>query len=187
MSDKLESFIFYICCYLHWSQEIALWKHHCYCPQMKVMFLHMSVILSTGGVPGPRGCLALGGSAWSGGVCRPTTKDEVEGDLVQAHTKGEVGNLVQAHTQGGSWGGSGPGPHPRGKLRGNWPAPPTATAEGGMHPTGMHSCCFLFRWFKFTLKPPYSIALDNLRLDIWDTSFWTFRLKFGHKGPWHIS
>ena len=33
------------------------------------------------------------------------------------------------------------------------------------------------------LKPPYSIALDNLRLAIWDTSFWTFWLKFGHKGP----
>ena len=40
----------------------------------------------------------------------------------------------------------------------------------------------LFRWFKFTLKPPYSIALDNLRFAIWDTSFWTFWLKFGHKG-----
>ena len=41
----------------------------------------------------------------------------------------------------------------------------------------------IFRWFKFTLKPPYSIALDNLRLAIWDTSFWTFWLKFGHKEP----
>ena len=40
-----------------------------------------------------------------------------------------------------------------------------------------------FRWFKFTLKPPYSIAHDKLRLAIWDTSFWTFWLKFGHKGP----
>ena len=29
----------------------------------------------------------------------------------------------------------------------------------------------LFRWFKFTLKPPYSIAHDKLRLAIWDTSF----------------
>ena len=37
---------------------------------------------------------------------RPTAKGEIEGDL------------VQAHTQGGRWGGSGPGPHPRGKLRG---------------------------------------------------------------------
>ena len=41
----------------------------------------------------------------------------------------------------------------------------------------------LFRWFKFTLKPPYSIAHDKLRLAIWDTSFWTFLLKFGHKEP----
>ena len=41
----------------------------------------------------------------------------------------------------------------------------------------------LFRWFKFTLKPPYNIVHDNLRLAIWDTSFWTFWLKFGHKGP----
>ena len=40
----------------------------------------------------------------------------------------------------------------------------------------------IFRWFKSSLKPPYSIALDNLRLAIWDTSFWTFWLKFGHKG-----
>ena len=41
----------------------------------------------------------------------------------------------------------------------------------------------VFRWFKFTLTPPYSIAHDKLRLAIWDTSFWTFWLKFGHKGP----
>ena len=42
---------------------------------------------------------------------------------------------------------------------------------------------WLFMWFKFTLKPPYSIAHDKLQLAIWDTSFWTFWLKFGHKGP----
>ena len=41
----------------------------------------------------------------------------------------------------------------------------------------------IIRWFKFTLKPPYSIAHGKLRLAIWDTSFWTFWLKFGHKGP----
>ena len=41
----------------------------------------------------------------------------------------------------------------------------------------------LFRWFKFTLKPHYSIVRSKLRLAIWDTSFWTFGLKFGHKGP----
>ena len=46
-----------------------------------------------------------------------------------------------------------------------------------------HRNFLIFRWFKFTLKPPYSIAHDKLRLAIWDTSFWTFWLKFGHKGP----
>ena len=44
-------------------------------------------------------------------------------------------------------------------------------------------CTELFRWFKFTLKPPYSIACGKLQLAIWDTSFWTFWLKFGHNGP----
>ena len=33
---------------------------------------------------------------------------------------------------------------------------------------------FVFRWFKYTLKPPYSIMHGKLRLAIWDTSFWTF-------------
>ena len=41
----------------------------------------------------------------------------------------------------------------------------------------------IIRWFKFTLKPPNSITLDKLRLAIWDTSFWTFLVKFGHNGP----
>ena len=53
----------------------------------------------------------------------------------------------------------------------------------GPKKTGGMGRRLVFRWFKFTLKPPYSIALDNLRLAIWDTSFWTFWLKFGHKGP----
>ena len=30
---------------------------------------------------------------------------------------------------------------------------------------------WVFRWFKFTLRLPYSIAPDKLRLAIWDTSF----------------
>ena len=41
----------------------------------------------------------------------------------------------------------------------------------------------IIRWFKFTLKPPYSIVHDKLRLAIWDTSFRIFWLKFGYKGP----
>ena len=45
----------------------------------------------------------------------------------------------------------------------------------------------LFRWFKFTLKPPDSITPGNLLLAIWDTSHWNFFVKFGLKTAWHIS
>ena len=41
----------------------------------------------------------------------------------------------------------------------------------------------IFRWFKFTLKPPYNITHGKLQLAIWDTFFWTFWLKFGYKTP----
>ena len=41
----------------------------------------------------------------------------------------------------------------------------------------------VFRWFKFTLKPPNSITCEKFQLDIWDTSLWTFWVKFGHNGP----
>ena len=36
-----------------------------------------------------------------------------------------------------------------------------------------------FRWFKFTLKPPYSGASERSLLAIWDTSHWNFFVKFG--------
>ena len=39
----------------------------------------------------------------------------------------------------------------------------------------------IFRWFKFTLKPPYTVAIGNLILAIWDTSHWNFFVKFGLK------
>ena len=45
------------------------------------------------------------------------------------------------------------------------------------------SCADIIRWFKCKLKPPNRITHDKLQLAIWDTSFWTFWLKFGHKGP----
>ena len=37
----------------------------------------------------------------------------------------------------------------------------------------------VFRWFKFTLKPPYSGASERSLLAIWDTSHWNFFVKFG--------
>ena len=39
----------------------------------------------------------------------------------------------------------------------------------------------LFRWFRFTLKPPYTLAHGNLLSAIWDTSHWTSFVKFGLK------
>ena len=39
----------------------------------------------------------------------------------------------------------------------------------------------IIRWFKFTLKPPYTIVHGNLSLAIWDTSHWTSFVKFGLK------
>ena len=39
----------------------------------------------------------------------------------------------------------------------------------------------VFRWFKFTLEPPYTVASGNLLSAIWDTSHWTSFVKFGLK------
>ena len=58
---------------------------------------------------------------------------------------------------------------------------------------------YIFKWFKFTLKPPNSMVIGNFILAIWDTSHWNFFVKFGHKTPsrtssrtlfgqfWHMS
>ena len=79
---------------------------------------------------------------WGGSGPDPHLREELRGIRSRPTPKGEIeGDRVQVHTQGGNWGGSGPGPHPRGKLRGIWSSPPRmATAAGGTHPTGMHSC-----------------------------------------------
>ena len=92
-------------------RTVSVWHYKFYRPQTnfaKVIFLHLSVSHS---VHGGR-CLVLGeflvlergvpglGGAWSQGG-------------------------LQAHNQGGSWGGSGPGLHPRGELRGIWSRPTT--------------------------------------------------------------
>ena len=45
----------------------------------------------------------------------------------------------------------------------------------------------VFRWFKFTLKPPYTVMSGNLLSAIWDTSHWTSFVKFGLKTAWDIS
>ena len=70
-----------------------------------------------------------------------------EGGVLQAHTQ----RGLQAHTQGGLQANTWAGLSPRGVSRptpgGCIPActeadPPMATAAGGRHPTGMHSCSY---------------------------------------------
>ena len=39
----------------------------------------------------------------------------------------------------------------------------------------------IIRWFKFTLKPPYTVAHGNFLWAIWGTSHWTSFVKFGLK------
>ena len=75
----------------------------------KVMFLHVSVILPTGGgcypsmpcrFPGPHPWEKLRGM-WPGGSPGPQPRVKLRGDLARGG--------LQAHTQGWSWGGSGRG------------------------------------------------------------------------------
>ena len=47
--------------------------------------------------------------------------------------------------------------------------------------------CRLFRWFKFTLKLPYTIMCWHLLSAIWGTSHWIFFVKLGLKTAWDIS
>ena len=69
---------------------------------------------------------------------------------------------------------------------------PTVQSSGGeqssepsmVHLIQVHVDIFsllLFRWFKFTLKPTYTITHGNFLSAIWDTSHWTSFVKFGLK------
>ena len=117
---------------------------HLYCPQTKfakVMFLHVSVILSTGG-----GVSAPGGSAL-GGVCSqigglPQGVFAPRGVYSEGNCSqgGLLGRICSRGT-GLLWGVSALGGSVPGGSTG--PSPVTATAAGGTHPTGMHSCFML--------------------------------------------
>ena len=74
------------------------------------------------------------------GVFRPTARGEVEGSG-QRGSPGPYPGGLQAHTQGGlhAHTGGGGGVHIPACTEADTP-PWTATATGGTHPTGMHSC-----------------------------------------------
>ena len=67
-------------------------------------------------------------------VSRPTPKGEVEGSwgVSRPTHKGVLAPGGACSSRGLLQQGSAPG--------GVWRPPPTATAAGGTHPTGMHSC-----------------------------------------------
>ena len=97
----------------------------------KVMFLLVSVILSTGGgLPQCMlGCYPPqdGGTPQEGDPLprRPPTMREAPPRGRHTLPRRSLGSRPpQAHTLGGNWGGSDPGPHPRGKLRGIRSSPP---------------------------------------------------------------
>ena len=116
----------------------------------------------SGSDPHPRGKFR---GIWS----RPTPKGKFRGSGPGSHPRGKFRGIWSRPTpKGGSLGGSGQGPHPRGKLRGIWSRPTPkgevegdlvrgcgdhppvmATAAGGMHPTGLHSC-LKYIWLLFT-------------------------------------
>ena len=100
------------------------------------MFLHVCVILFTGVGALVQGGVCSGVGVWSGGgACSG-------GSGLRGGACSEGGGGRSRPTpQGKVEGGSGPGPHPRGNLRGiRSRPPPTATTADGTHPTGMHSC-----------------------------------------------
>ena len=80
--------------------------------------------------PGPHPVGKLRG-IWPGGVSRPTTKGAVEGDLAGG---------VSRNTPGGCLLQGGPAPGGSALREGCGDPLVTATAAGGTHPTGMHSC-----------------------------------------------
>ena len=67
------------------------------------------------------------------GVSRPTPKGEVEGDLARGVSRPTPGGVCSWDGPRGAWSGGGLCGDPSGM----------ATAAGGTHPTGMHSCFYL--------------------------------------------
>ena len=114
--------------------------------------------------PHPRGKFR---GIWPGGFSRPIPKGGVEGDLTGGGVR-SGGCLLGGYLFQGvpALGGSAPrgacfrGSAPGGVYSwgGVWRPPVMATAAGGMHPTGMHSCFLFFSFFllenREILDPP---------------------------------
>ena len=132
---------------------MALVNSNFYRPQTKfakVMFLHLSVILSTGGggacvaggacvggrgVRGRRACVAEGGVCMAGGYAWQWGC-AWQGMCVAGRHAWQGGHVWQGGMHGRG------GVHGRGHTCHTCPLPPTLRDT---HPTGMHHCLFCFR------------------------------------------
>ena len=186
----------------------------------KVMFLLMSVILSTGGLPQcmlgychpprrrhlPRGEPPCEGDQPAKEAPpqergtppgrRPSKKETplegeppCQGDPPSKPTaKGEIeGDQVQAHTQGGYWGGSDPGPHLRGKLRGIRSRP---TPKGEIEGDEIQAHTQGGNWGGSDSGPPPREADSGIRsmsgryASYWNVFLLSFMFSFSCHGNW---
>ena len=186
------------------------WLHlHFYRSQTKfwgkAIFLHLSVILFTGGwrgVPDPRGWSGgWSGGVWSGEVCVVCGGTWSRGVWSRrgAWSWGcglggrGVPDLGGAWSREDAWsqgvwsgGGSGPGgwvPGPGGEGEGSgpgdarWRPPGMATAAGSTHPTGMHSYCLFTFWFSAEKSQNLKGPIGR-NIDL--TLYISFFNKYGH-------
>ena len=124
------------------------------------MFLHASVILFTrGGMVSQHALQVVSQHALQqvsrGGGWYPSMPCRFPGPHPGGKLRGLAWGGFSRHTPGVCVSrpksrGVSPGPHPGGCIPACTeadPPPPTATAAGGTHPTGMHSCYLLFFHF----------------------------------------
>ena len=130
------------------------------------------------GVSAPRGCVCSmgvlqGGCLLMGGVCSCWGVSAPEGCLLPGGCvcSGGCGLLTQAHIQGGNWGGSGPGPHPRGKLRGIRSRPtPKGEIEGDQ--VQAHTGLTVECWPLKAIICAYEIFLSTIHSKYSPQIFW---------------
>ena len=101
-------------------------------------------------------CLSTGGGAWSGGICSLAGGACCQGGA--CFQRGVPGLGGGGLLRGGACSLVG------GLLGGLMETPRTATAAGGTHPTGMHSCLFIRTKSHYlpSLKYPYNCNFNGI-------------------------
>ena len=177
------------------------------------MFLHVSVILSTGEGGAIPACLAAG---LQGRGLYPSMPCRFPGPHPGGGSWGRSGQGVSRPTPKGKlrgiWPGGSPGPHPRGKLRGIWPGgclqahtqrvsrptPGGGLSQHALRQTPPNGCCcgwyasywnaFLlsFLWHWQLILTAYSAFLTHFTPKNWLIKS-NFSTKSGRCSPWLIT